>query len=247
MATKNTTIYDIAEGYMQLPLLESVAKNPYRLDRFTGENLTKSYQDGNVNAKLGIDISKFQGNVDFAQVKAAGVEFVILRLGIRGYTSGELKMDERFEEYVSGAQENGLKVGVYFFSQAVNEAEAVEEAKYVLKAIEGKGISMPVVFDTEPILYDSARTDNLTSNQLTAITRAFMEEIKSAGYTPMIYANSKRLCRVLHLDKLTEYPVWLADYRDVPDYPYSFKMWQFTEKGSVPGIEGNVDIDLYLE
>jgi GH25 family lysozyme M1 (1,4-beta-N-acetylmuramidase) len=103
-----------------------------------------------------------------------------------------------------------------------------------------------VFFDTAPILYDVARADDLTPDQLTAITCAFCDRIRANGYEPMIYANSKRFTTVLHLEKLEAYDKWLADYRNKPDYPYAFKMWQFTEKGSVPGIDGNVDIDLYF-
>lgn len=244
---ETVVVYDIAEGYLRVPLVEGIERNPYDLSAFSGENLTKDYAapDG-VKVLRGIDVSKFQGKIDWQQVKNAGVEFVILRLGIRGYGTGELKMDERFADNYHGATQAGIKVGVYFFSAAVNETEAVEEADFVLRALQGLTIEMPVVFDTEPILYDDARTDNLTPDQLTEITSAFCDRIRANGYEPMIYANAKRFTTVLHLEQLEDYDKWLADYRDTPDYPYAFKMWQFTEKGSVPGIEGNVDIDLYF-
>ena len=244
---ETVVVYDIAEGYLRVPLVEGIARNPYDLSGFSGENLTMNYAaaDG-VKVMRGIDVSKFQGDIDWQQVKGAGIEFVILRLGIRGYGTGEMKLDDRFVENYYGAAEAGIKVGVYFFSAAINETEAVEEADYVLQAIDGMNIEMPVVFDTEPIFYDIARTDDLTPNQLTAITRAFCDRIRANGYEPMIYANSKRFTTVLHLEELESYDKWLADYRSKPDYPYAFKMWQFTEKGSVPGIAGNVDIDLYF-
>lgn len=244
---ETVVVYDIAEGYLRVPLVEGIARNPYNLDGFSGSDLTKSYEAGDgVKVMRGIDVSKFQGTIDWQQVKEAGVEFAILRLGIRGYGTGEMKMDDRFTENYHGAVEAGIKVGVYFFSAAINEAEAIEEADYVLRALDGLTIEMPVVFDTEPILYDDARTDDLTPAQLTAITCAFCDRIRESGYEPMIYANSKRFTTVLHLEELEGYEKWLADYRDKPDYPYAFKMWQFTEKGIVPGIEGNVDIDLYF-
>ncbi len=244
---ETVVVYDIAEGYLRTPLVEGVERNLYDLSGFSGENLSMSYSAGDgIKVMRGIDVSKFQGNIDWQQVRDSGVEFVILRLGIRGYGSGELKMDERFMDNYYGATEAGIKVGVYFFSAAINETEAVEEADYVLRAIQGLAIEMPVVFDTEPILYDDARTDDLTPDQLTKITCAFCDRIRANGYEPMIYANSKRFTTVLHLEELEAYDKWLADYRDKPDYPYAFKMWQFTEKGSVPGISGNVDIDLYF-
>ncbi len=244
---ETVVVYDIAEGYLRVPLVKGIVRNPYDLNAFSGTDLQKNYtaKDG-VKVQKGIDVSKFQGSIDWQQVKEAGVQFVILRLGIRGYGTGEMKLDERFYENYNGAIEAGLKVGVYFFSAAINEEEAIEEADYVLNVLKDCVIEMPVVFDTEPILYDVARTDHLTPDQLTAITRAFCERIKGSGYHPMIYANSKRFTTVLHLEELEEYDKWLADYRETPDYPYDFKMWQFTEKGTVPGVSGNVDIDLYF-
>lgn len=244
---ETVVVYDIAEGFLRVPLVEGIERNTYDLSGFSGEGLSMNYAaaDG-VKVMRGIDVSKFQGSIDWQQVKAAGIEFVILRLGIRGYGSGELLMDERFLDNYYGATEAGIKVGVYFFSAAVNETEAVEEADYVLRAIRDLTIEMPVVFDTEPILYDDARTDDLTPDELTSITCAFCDRIRASGYEPMIYANSKRFTTVLHLEELEAYDKWLADYRDRPDYPYAFKMWQFTEKGNVPGIAGNVDIDLYF-
>nr|MBQ8253467.1 N-acetylmuramoyl-L-alanine amidase [Lachnospiraceae bacterium] len=244
---ETVTVYDMAEGYLRVPLVEGIAENPYDVTAFSGSDLQMDYNAGDgVKIMRGIDVSKFQGDVDWQQVREAGVEFVMLRLGIRGYGTGEMKMDDRFYENYQGATQAGMKVGVYFFSAAINEEEAVEEADYVLRAVSDCVIEMPVVFDTEPIFYDDARTDDLTPNQLTAITKAFCGRIRSAGYEPMIYTNAKRFTTVLQLEELEEYDKWLADYRSAPDYPYAFKMWQFTEKGTVPGISGNVDMNLYF-
>ena len=243
---QTTVVYDIAEGYLRVPLLTDVAQNPYTLSAFLGEDLTKRYEAQGYQTMLGIDVSKFQGNIDWEQVKNAGISYVMLRIGLRGYGSGKLVMDDRFYENLRGAKEQGLKTGVYFFSAAISEEEAREEAAFVLQAIEGQEMEMPIVFDTEPILYDTARTDELTGKQLTKITAAFCDAVQAAGYQPMVYANAKRLTTVLYLEELTAYPLWLADYRMQPDFPYAFTMWQFTESGKVPGIEGAVDIDLYL-
>lgn len=241
-------VYDIAEGYLRVETLEDVERNSYDFAFLTEENGYKAYKDNaGITAIRGVDVSKFQGSVDWQAVKNSGMEFAILRIGLRGYGSGELVMDERFYENLRNAQAAGLKTGVYFFSAAINTEEAVEEAEYVLKALEGYELSMPIVFDTEPIYYDDARTDDLTPEELTDITIAFCERIKQAGYTPMIYANAKRLTTVLKLEKLTDYEVWYADYQDKPIYPYKYRMWQYTEKGSVSGIEGNVDINLYFQ
>lgn len=241
-----TVVYDIAEGYLRVPLLADVPQNPYTLSAFSGEDLTKRYEAQGYRTMLGIDVSKFQGSIDWEQVKNAGISYVMLRIGLRGYGSGKLLLDERFYENLRGAKAQGLKTGVYFFSAAISEEEAREEAAFVLQAIEGQEMEMPIVFDTEPILYDTARTDDLTGKQLTKITAAFCDAVQEAGYQPMVYANAKRLTTVLYLEELTDYPLWLADYRMQPDFPYAFTMWQFTESGKVPGIEGAVDIDLYL-
>lgn len=241
-----TVVYDIAEGYLCVPLLADVPQNPYTLSAFSGEDLTKRYEAQGYRTMLGIDVSKFQGSIDWEQVKNAGISYVMLRIGLRGYGSGKLLLDERFYENLRGAKAQGLKTGVYFFSAAISEEEAREEAAFVLQAIEGQEMEMPIVFDTEPILYDTARTDDLTGKQLTKITAAFCDAVQEAGYQPMVYANAKRLTTVLYLEELTDYPLWLADYRMQPDFPYAFTMWQFTESGKVPGIEGAVDIDLYL-
>lgn len=244
---ETVVVFDIAQGLMRVPLVEGIRKNSYDMTGFQGTGLSKKYVSGDdVKSMVGIDVSKFQGEIDWQQVKEAGVEFAILRVGIRGYGTGEMKIDDRFYENCRRATEQGIRVGVYFFSAAVNEEEAVEEADFVLDAISGCVIEMPVVFDTEPIYYDDARTDDLTPNRLTSITKAFCDRIREAGYEPVIYANAKRFATVLHLEELEAYDKWLADYREAPDYPYAFKMWQFTEKGTVPGIDGYVDLDLYF-
>ncbi len=241
---KTAVIYDIVKGYMRVPLIESIAANTFVKEDFSGEGLQKACAKG---AILGIDVSKFQGEIDWQAVAASGVKFVIIRLGARGYETGELVMDDKFTENIEGALAAGLRVGVYFFSTAVSEREAVEEANYVIDATAGYQLTMPMVFDTEIITYDKARNDGIRPSTLTAVTRAFCERIRQEGLTPMIYANAKRLTTRLHLEELEEYDKWLADYRSWPNYPYRFKMWQYSETGSVPGIEGNVDLDLYFE
>ena len=240
-------VYDIAEGYLRVETLEGVPRNQYDFSFLTEENGYKAYKDDKgISAIRGIDASKFQGSIDWQAVKESGMEFAMIRIGIRGYESGEMVVDERFYENLQNAQAAGLKTGVYFFSTAITEEEAVEEAEFVLSKLEGHQIDMPIVFDTEPIYYADARTDDLTPMELTNITIAFCERIKQSGHTPMIYANAKRLTTVLRLEKLTDYELWYADYQEKPLYPYQYRMWQYTEKGTVPGVSGNVDINLYF-
>lgn len=248
MSEKTETVYDIQRGYLRVPSLEGVVYNDYDFSRITEQNGYKYYTGitGDIQSEIGIDVSKFQGDIDWALVKESGIQFAMLRVGMRGYGSGKLVTDEKFYVNLEGALSEGIKVGTYFFSAAINEAEAIEEADYVAKALEGYPIEMPVVFDTEPIYYDDARTDDLTPNQLTIITRAFCERIRSYGYTPMIYANAKRLTCVLHLEELADIDLWYADYQEKPIFPYAYRMWQYTEHGSVPGISGEVDLNVYF-
>lgn len=241
-------VYDIARGYLRVPSIGNVPRNSYDFSRIIEQDGLKYYTDetGVIQSEVGVDVSKFQGNVDWALVKESGIDFAILRLGLRGYGSGKLVMDERFYENLNQALGQQIKVGVYFFSAAISEEEAIEEADYVASALSGYEIQMPVVFDTEPILYDDARTDGLTPNQLTAIARAFCERIREHGYMPMIYANAKRLTCVLHLEELSDIELWYADYEQQPIYPYAYRMWQYTEHGKVNGIEGEVDLNVYF-
>ena len=199
--------------------------------------------------KLGIDVSEFQGEViDWKQVKESGVEFVMVRLGYRAYgESGSLVLDAMYEQNVKNALEAGLQVGVYFFSQAVSPAEAVEEAEFVLEHLKHYNITGPVVFDTEEIKWDSARTDGNTRQDFTNYCKVFCDTIEHAGYDPMIYANLKWMTFTLDMEQLTEYDFWYADYHETPQCPYEYKIWQYSETGAVPGITGNVDLNLWFQ
>lgn len=240
------TIYDIEEGYMNVAYNENAEKHSYNWDKYLNTNNTYyNYNDENYTTKVGIDVSEFQGDIDWKKVKNSGVEFVILKLGYRGYgESGKLVIDSNFEKYYEQAINQGIDVGVYFFSQAINIDEVREEADLVLKNIEGKTITYPVVFDLEKIKYDTARTDNLTMDEITEMMLEFCKIIKENGYTPSIYGNAKTFTTKTKLELFNEYNKWYADYQAHPLYPYEFDMWQYTETGSVDGIEGNADIDI---
>lgn len=195
---------------------------------------------------LGIDASAYQGDVDWPTVRAAGIEFAILRVGYRGYgKSGKLVKDEYLEKNLKGAAEAGIDIGVYFFSQAVNTQEAEEEAQFVLDAIKDYEIDLYVVYDWEYIS-DTARTANVDPRTLTDCSIAFCEKISAAGYTPMVYFNSYQAKHMMHLSELKQYDFWLAMYTDRMTFPYKVKMWQYTDSGRVPGIQGNVDINLFF-
>lgn len=224
----------------------NVAAHNYDWSYLTNDATGISYiGDANYTYRTGIDVSYYQGDIDWKKVKNAGYEFAILRIGYRGYgDAGILRVDERFYANLEQAQDAGLDVGVYFFAQAVNETEAVEEADFVLGLLKGYELQLPVVYDPELIRDTEARTDNVTGAQFTQNTIAFCEKIKSAGYEPMIYSNMVWEAFLFDMEQLQEYPFWYADYEAVPQTPYDFSIWQYTEKGRVDGIEGNVDLNI---
>ena len=190
---------------------------------------------------MGIDVSKYQENVDWAQVKAAGYDFVMIRVGYRGYgKTGSLQPDEWAPVHYKGAKEAGLQVGAYFFSQAVSVEEAREEALYALERIKDWELDLPLVYDGEYIEY--GRAAEVDTDTLTACAIAFCQEVSDVGIRTMIYVSP--WFGNLHLDQLEEYPQWLARYTDVLDYPYRFEMWQYTSSGSVPGVNGDCDINI---
>ena len=244
---------DTEENAYEAELLEKVPACSYNFEYLVTDEKTgyKSYEDekGGVTGKMGIDVSEFQGSdIDWKQVKKAGVEFVIVRLGYRAYgENGELVLDAMFDQNVQGALEAGLDVGVYFFSQAVTAAEAVEEAEYVLEQIRPYDIRGPVVYDTEEIKWDTARTDENTDVEFTNFCKVFCDIIENEGYDSMIYANLPWMAFTLKMDQLTEYDFWYADYHELPQCPYEYKIWQYSETGEVPGIKGNVDLNIWFQ
>lgn len=247
------TFEDVEGNSYEAPLLKDVPECTYDFDHLKTDETTgyKSFEDeeNGVTARFGIDVSEFQGeDIDWKQVKDSGVEFVIIRLGYRAYgESGELVLDAMYEQNIAGALEAGLDVGVYFFSQAVSAAETVEEAEFVLENLAPYEISGPVVYDTEEIKWDTARTDNNTKQEFTNFCKVFCDTVEHAGYDSMIYSNMKWMAYTLDMSELSEYDFWYADYHDIPQCPYDYKIWQYSESGTVPGINANVDLNLWFE
>lgn len=195
---------------------------------------------------MGIDVSKHNGTIDWPAVKNSGVSYVIIRCGYRGYTQGSLIVDPRFEQNIKGATSAGLKVGVYFFSQAIDEVEAVEEASFVLDAVKGYNISYPIFLDVE---YSGAsgnkgRADGLDKATRTAVCKAFCATIRSGGYNAGVYANKTWLQTMIDPGQLSAYKIWLAQYAAAPTYDGRYDMWQYKSTGRVSGISGNVDMNL---
>ena len=194
----------------------------------------------------GIDVSEFQYDIDWQRAAADGVDFAIIRSGYRGYTAGTIKEDPYFRQNIRGAMAAGVSVGVYFFSQATTVGEAKEEAEFVLGQIAGYEITMPVVYDLE-ILAENYRTYNMSRRSIYKCARAFCEAVRAAGYEPMIYMTKDLGYRKYALRELTDYGFWFAEYYTAyPSFVYDFEMWQYSDTGSVAGINGNVDLDLCL-
>ncbi len=198
----------------------------------------------------GIDISKYNGNIDWEKVAADGVKFAYIRAGVRGYSSGSIVMDETFRNNAEGASAAGLQIGTYFFSQAVNEEEAVAEADALLESLDGLNITCPIAYDLEKVENTDSkpRTKGLTTEQYTKNTIAFCERIKKAGYTPIIYGNIKTFLMMLDMTQLEDYQKWFAGYISddsiTPYFPYEMRIWQYTSNGSVDGIEGKCDMNI---
>lgn len=239
-------IYADQDEYVFAPVLDGVKKHNYSEENFveTDDGEMQYIENGTVVSRKGIDVSKYQGDIDWAAVASDGVEYAFVRLGLRGYGSGKLVLDEYFDQNMRGAKEAGIKTGVYFFTQAVTVEEAIEEADYVLENITGYDVSYPVVFDVEMIVNDDGRANGLSQKDRTDITIAFCDRIKAAGFTPMIYGNVKCFTKLLDMTRLNDYEKWYAFYDDYMYMPYEVGIWQYTEKGKVAGINTGVDLNI---
>ncbi len=207
-------------------------------------NLMEYYEDGRQIAFVGVDISKNNDYIDFVELKKAGIDFVMIRVGVRGYGTGQLMLDDYFFENIKRATDAGLDIGLYFFSQAITKEEAIEEANMVLENIGEYKITYPIAFDMELISGDTARIDNLSREERTNIAKAFLDTIEEAGYKPMLYGNKEWLIKKVDLSKLTDYDIWLSQPGDLPDYPYKFNMWQYDTTAIVDGIAGYTNLNI---
>lgn len=228
-----------------IEISDKIDKNTYDFTNLINSGGKLKYvSDGKKVSFLGVDISRYQKDIDFNQVKDQGIDFVMIRVGARGYKTGTLTMDEYFEKNLNGALEAGLDVGLYFYSQAISVQEATDEANMVLNAIGDKKIKYPIAFDMEFVENDMSRIDTLSKDEKTLIAATFANTINNAGYRPMIYGNKEWLLKKIDVSKFTQSSIWLAQYDDVPDYPYTFDMWQYTTSGEVYGIDGSVDMNI---
>ncbi len=240
------TVSDVYEGQREIPRFQ-LEKNRYSSEKFKVKDGYLQYDDP--AARLGVDVSEYQGEIDWKQVKDAGMDFAMLRIGYRGMTEGRLNADESFERNFTGATDAGLFVGAYFFSQAVTEEEAREEADFVISLLGGRKLAYPIVFDWEipdPAAEDQEqfRVHGAEGEQITRCSVAFCERIKEAGYTPMVYTNKHLAYEFFDMSLWHDYDLWYAEYQDKPSLYYDFRMWQYADDGVVPGIENGVDLNI---
>ena len=240
------TLVKNVDGTEEWVLINSfLPKHEYDFTKLVCQsNLMKYFENGKQVSYEGINISEVQDYVDFVAVKKSGIDFVMLRVGARGYGTGQLILDEYFTDNLKRATDAGLDVGVYFFSQAITEKEAIEEANMVIESLGEYSIAYPVAYDMERIPNDSSRTDTLSKSDRTNIAKAFLEQIEKAGYKTLIYGNKEWLIKQIDMSKLTAYDVWLSQEADIPDYPYRFTMWQYNRGGTVNGVAGYVDLNI---
>lgn len=220
-----------------------ITKNDYKKEGFVYEEpIMKYYLDGEKLSTLGVVLNEDCGNVDFSLLKKAGVEYVMLRVGYRGYETGNLSLDSRFDEYDVAAKQAGIKVGAYFESQAISVEEAEEEAQLVVGNLMERSIAYPVAIKLGVVKNDTSRTDNLTKGQITDITNQFCKYVEDCGYRGMVFGSKYWLLRRLDLTLLGQYDIWLSQDEEVPDYPYQFDFWQYQNSAKIDGVSCEVPL-----
>ena len=222
-----------------------IPSNPYDSELYSYDGPYITYEDDTYTSVNGVDISSHQGTIDWASLKESGISFVMIRAGYRGYQTSAITADSAFQTNIASAAEYGIDTGVYFFSQAVTIEEAQEEARYVLQMIEPYTIAYPVVFDME-FIDESDEVRNLSRQEKTDIADAYCQIIQDAGYTAMIYGSASWLRDEIDMYQLLDYEFWMASYSETVSFPYIFSMWQYTNKGSAAGIDGDADINLMM-
>lgn len=203
------------------------------------------YADDTVTTYFGVDVSSWQGNVDWHKLKAQGVHFAFLRVGYRGYESGVINPDTKFEENIKGALDAGIHVGVYFFSQALDGDEAYAEALYVLDKIKDYNITFPVVFDWETVSSSTARTNNMDTEKLCQAANVFCNTVADAGYIPMVYCNQNVSLLYYELSRIQAFDFWYAEYKDQPTFYYDFDIWQYSASAKLDGVpDALIDVNI---
>lgn len=225
-----------------IPIEEKIPLHEYDFTKMKEKNGKLISYEGNKKISfLGVDISETNGSVDFKALKEDGIDFVMLKIGERGYESGVITIDEAFVTNADKAREAGMEIGVYFCSQAVTVEEAAAEAKFVTDNLLPYKVTYPVAFRMDEVQNDSARTDILDEKQKSAITEAFLSSVEKEGYSVILYGSKNWLLTELVPEMLSEYEIWLTEFAPIPDYPYQFKMWEYAQGDDVRGIQREVN------
>ena len=227
--------------------IDPVNPNPYDFDKLKKNGQFLSYEDENYRSSFGVDVSFHQDDIDWNAFKDAGVEFAMIRAGYRGYQTGYLNTDTRFHNRIKTAIAAGIPVGVYFFTQAINEEEAIEEARYVLKLVEEYPLDLPIALDME-FAHEEDRIHDLSPRERTDIALAFVREIKNAGYEAMVYSSASWLKDELYMEELQEEcSVWVASF-DTKEWPYEydFSIWQYSCTGELNGVDVPIDLNIRM-
>lgn len=239
-------INDATLGEIWITELEGVKRNTLNPNNFTADATFKYYsENGKPASTEGVDVSEYNGDIDWEAVANTGIDFAMIRIGGRGYgEKGTLYADEKAIENLKEAQANGIKTGVYFFSQAINVEEAIEEANYTMQLLGDIKLDYPIAYDWELIKDDTARTDTVSAYEATECARAFCDTVKAKGYTPIIYSPSRELYFKYDLSRLADIDIWYCEYANTPNFFYEFSMWQYSYNSVVDGIEGETDLNI---
>lgn len=225
--------------------LEGVPISGVEQDEFVRDGERIRYTGASYATRWGVDVSNYQGSIDWQALKAQGIEFAYLRLGLRGYgEQGTLYTDRSFARYYEGAKAAGIDVGVYFFSQAVTVREAADEALFALELLDGRALDLPVYYDWEPVSADDSRTAGYDGRYLTAGAAAFCNIIERGGYTAGVYLNRQQGYYRYDLRSLAGRSLWVADYADYPDFYYAYDVWQYEHQARLDGVGEIVDLNL---
>ena len=224
----------------------SLVENTYNWNNLNKDGTFMSYEDENYTSMQGIDVSSHQEWIDWEKVKNAGIEFAYIRVGYRGWETGEIHKDSYFDYNIQSCIKYGIKVGVYFFSQATSVDEAREEAEFTINQIKSYNIDLPVSYDIEQAGEGEGRVDNLSREVWTQNAVTFLHIMKNAGYETMNYNSTKLFEKYFLLEYMQEFDTWVAQYDvDYPTYQYTFSVWQYTDAGTVYGIDGgDTDMDI---
>ena len=242
---RHTLVVDPAGGEEWVLINPYYPKNSYDLTKFTAQNnLMRYYENGRTSSFVGVDLNEYNGEIDFEALKRYGIDYCMFRAGVRGYESGVILQDKLLEQNLQKAQEAGMRAGLYFSSQAINEEEAVEEALFCINFAQQYSLSYPIAYLLEDAIGATSRASVLRREERTLNTIAFCSTIEAAGFVPMVYGTKYYLLKQVDLSRLSGYEIWYSDTSDLPDYPYQFAMWQYSQTASIPGLSGLADLNI---